>query len=139
VEELGLVGALQRRLDMVERRAGVEAQLTVGEIGELEAGLETTVYQIAQEALTNILKHAAATYVAVRLTADGRDLCLEIEDNGKGFDPAEKDKGAGLGLASMRERAGQLGGALAIASRPGQGTRIRLTVPHRAAHTEEAR
>jgi signal transduction histidine kinase len=64
---------------------------------------------------------------------------LEIEDNGKGFDPAEKDKGAGLGLASMRERAGQLGGALAIASRPGQGTRIRLTVPHRAAHTEEAR
>jgi signal transduction histidine kinase len=139
VEELGLVGALQRRLDMVERRAGVEAQFTVGEIGELEAGLETAVYQIAQEALTNILKHAAATYVAVRLTADGRDLCLEIEDNGKGFDPAEKDKGAGLGLASMRERAGQLGGALAIASRPGQGTRIRLTVPHRAAHTEEAR
>ncbi len=129
VEELGLVGALQRRLEMVERRAGVEAQLTVGEIGELEARLENAVYQIAQEALTNILKHAAANFVTVQIVMDGRDLRLEIADNGRGFDPAGKSKGAGMGLASMRERAGQLGGSLAITSRPGQGTRIRLTIP----------
>ncbi len=130
VEEVGLVDALQRRLEMVERRAGVEAQLVIGEMRELETTLEDTVYQIAQEALNNTLKHAAANFVIVRLNTDVRSLRLEIQDDGKGFDPVSAEKAAGLGLASMRERAKQLGGTLTVTSKSGQGgTRVHLVVP----------
>jgi signal transduction histidine kinase len=129
VEELGLVEAVRRRLEMVERRAGVGVEFSAGEIGELDAELESAVYQIAQEALTNTLKHAAATFISVQMGLAGPDLYLEIADDGKGFDLAAVQDDAGIGLASMRERAGRLGGSLAITSKPGRGARIRLTVP----------
>ena len=129
VEELGLVEAVRRRLEMVERRAGVGVEFSAGEIGELDAELESAVYQIAQEALTNTLKHAAATFISVQMGLAGPDLYLEIADDGKGFDLAAVQNDAGIGLASMRERAGRLGGSLAITSKPGRGARIRLTVP----------
>lgn len=130
VEEMGLVNALQRRLEMVERRAGVQVQFAVAGMRELDAALENAVYQIAQEALNNTLKHAAATQVTMQMSMDARNLHLEIKDDGKGFDPATVGATAGLGLVSMRERAAQLDGSLAIISKPGQGTRIRLIVPH---------
>ena len=130
VEEVGLVNALRRRLEMVERRAGVEVEFRVERMGELDAALENAVYSIAQEALNNTLKHAAATYVTIRMSTDARDLRLEIQDDGKGFDPDAVRETAGIGLVSMQERAEQLGGSLSITSKPGQGTRIRLIVPH---------
>ncbi|MDE3090138.1 MAG: GAF domain-containing protein [Chloroflexota bacterium] len=129
VEELGLVNALRRRLEMVERRAGVATEFVVEGMRELDAALENTVYQIAQEALNNTLKHSAAAYITLRMSMNERDLRLEIKDDGKGFDPASAAQTAGLGLDSMRERAAQLGGALAIISKPGQGTHIQLIVP----------
>ena len=129
VEELGLVDAVRRRLETVERRSGVGVEFSAGEIGELDAELESAVYQIAQEALTNTLKHAAATFISVQMGLAGPDLQMEIADNGKGFDLAAVQNDAGFGLASMRERAERLGGSLAITSKPGRGTRIRLTVP----------
>jgi signal transduction histidine kinase len=124
-----LVNALRRRLEMVERRAGVGTEFVVEGMRELDAGLENTVYQIAQEALNNMLKHSAATYVTLRMSMNERDLRVEIKDDGKGFDPASAAQTAGLGLDSMRERAAQLGGSLSITSKPGQGTRIQLIVP----------
>ncbi len=128
VQELGLVEALRRRLEMVERRAGVQTEFVVGGVREMDAPLENAVYQIVQEALNNILKHSSASYVTLRMGMDGRNLRLEINDNGKGFNPAAAQT-MGLGLDSMRERATQLGGALTILSKPGQGTRVRLIVP----------
>jgi signal transduction histidine kinase len=124
----GLVGALQQRLDAVERRAGVNVRLLVeGEIG-LSASAEEGLYRIAQEALNNALKHAAATSVTVTVRARGNQAELEVMDDGTGFDPgALSDKG-GMGLISMRERAEKMGGALAILSRPGEGTRIKVAV-----------
>ncbi|MCI0478094.1 MAG: GAF domain-containing sensor histidine kinase, partial [Anaerolineales bacterium] len=117
VEEVGLVNALQRRLEMVERRAGIEAQFVVEGMRELDIALENAVYQIAQEAFNNTLKHAAATFVRIRLSMSELDLRLEIQDDGKGFDLDSVGQTAGLGLASMRERARQLGGALSINSK----------------------
>jgi len=125
----GLVGALRQRLEAVERRAGVETQLLVETPLELPARVEAGLYGIAQEALNNLLKHSAATRVTVRLGADDAGLKLEVMDNGQGFDLGSVGDQGGMGLASMQERARNLGGSLQIASRPGQGTSIKVHVP----------
>jgi signal transduction histidine kinase len=124
----GLVGALQQRLDAVEKRAGVDARLLVEGTIELPTSVEEALYRIAQEALNNALKHAAATSVTVTVRARGDRVELEVMDDGRGFDPgALSDKG-GMGLVGMRERAEKMGGTLAVLSRPGAGTRVRVAV-----------
>jgi signal transduction histidine kinase len=130
IEEVGLVNALQRRLELVERRAGVAVEFESKAMQELDTALENSIYQIAQEALNNTLKHAGATFITVRMSMDARHFRLEIQDDGKGFDLVAVKETAGLGLASMQERAAQLGGTLTITTKPGQGTRIQLNVPH---------
>ncbi len=124
----GLVRALQQRLDTVERRAGIEATLTVDGNVELPARLEEELYHIAQEALNNALKHAAATTIIVYILADERRIAIEIRDDGKGLDLSAASGEGGIGLSSMRERAEKLGGALTITSVPGQGTTVNVTV-----------
>jgi len=125
----GLVGALRRRLEAVERRAGVETQLLAETPFELPAHVETGLYGIVQEALNNVLKHSAATRVTVRLDADDDGLLLQVIDNGQGFElGADGDQG-GMGLASMRERVEKLAGSLQIVSKPGQGTSIEVAIP----------
>ena len=124
----GLVGALQQRLDAVEKRAGVDARLLVEGAIELPASVEEALYHIAQEALNNALKHAAATSVTVHVRGEGDRVELEVVDNGTGFDlNTERDKG-GMGLVSMRERAEKLGGSLTVLSTPGEGTRVKVGV-----------
>ena len=128
LEEEGLVGALQQRLNAVEGRTGLHVCLSVdGEI-DLPAPVEEGLYRIAQEALNNALRHAAATSVAVRLKADGQGLELDVKDDGGGFDVAAAADRGGLGLASMRERAEALGGRLEIVSHPGAGTTVKVRV-----------
>ena len=125
---LGLVGALQQRLDAVEGRAGVVARLLVSGTIDLEDHLEEELFRVAQEAMNNALKHAAAPSVTVRITADTDGVDLEIEDTGRGFDPAVAEAGGGMGLASMQERIFKLGGSLDILSAPGEGTRVKVRV-----------
>ena len=128
LEEAGLVGALQQRLDAVEQRSGVDARLVVeGEVA-LPAKAEEELYRIAQEALNNALKHASPTMVTVTIRADGGRVELEIADNGKGFDLQAVSGEAGIGLSSMRERASKLGATLAVVSAPGQGTSVKVTL-----------
>lgn len=124
----GLMGALQQRLDAVEKRAGVDARLLVEGMVELPAAVEEELYRIAQEALNNALKHAAAGSVAVRIRADEEQVTLEVEDDGRGFDPEAVDAEGGLGLISMQERADKLSGSLDVASTPGKGTRVSVSV-----------
>lgn len=131
LEAEGLVGALQQRLDAVEKRAGIEGRLVIEAMVELPALVEEGLYRIAQEALNNALKHAAATLVTVRINANGEQAELEVIDNGVSFDPTNISNTGGMGLTSMRERAEQLGGSLAIYSKPGQGTRVKVNVPTR--------
>jgi len=125
----GLVGALQQRLDAVEGRAGVKSQLLVEMATELPAQVEAGLYRIAQEALNNALKHAAATEVAVRIISNQKQVVLEVIDNGQGFEPAQVNNRGGLGLISMHERAERLGGSLAIISRPGAGATVKVSIP----------
>lgn len=125
LERTGLVGALQQRLEAVEGRAGVAARLRVkGEV-DLSAAAEEGLYRIAQEALNNALKHAHAQTVEVQVAATDAHLHLIIADDGQGFDP-QAERGGGMGLVSMRERAAGLGATLEIASTPGTGTQVRL-------------
>jgi signal transduction histidine kinase len=126
LEQAGLVDALQNRLDAVEKRAGVEAQLRVEPNVELPAEVENALYRVAQEALNNSLKHAEANKVVVSLRTSGKQVEMEIADNGRGFDvEAARDQG-GLGLISIRERVEALGGTWSISSRPGEGTRVHI-------------
>jgi ligand-binding sensor domain-containing protein/signal transduction histidine kinase len=124
----GLIAALQRRLDVVERRAGIEAQLQVEGALPLSAAVAEQIYRIVQEALNNALKHAAATAVAVIIRArpSTGELGLEVEvrDNGQGFSPP--DTLPGVGLESMRERAANLGATLSVISAPGEGCSVVL-------------
>jgi signal transduction histidine kinase/predicted hydrocarbon binding protein len=125
----GLIGALQQRLDAVERRAGVEARLLIEGRVELPAAVEEGLYRIAQEALNNALKHAAPTSVTVSVCTEGDQVTLEVMDNGCGFDAQTRLDVGGMGLIGMRERADRLGGELTIRSRPGEGTTVTVSVP----------
>lgn len=124
----GLVGALQQRLDAVEKRAGVDARLLVEGPVELRAEVEDGLYRIAQEALNNALKHAAPTSVIVRIEVKEEGVMLEVSDDGRGFDPERVSDEGGMGLANMRERAERLGGALTLLSAPGAGTTVRVSL-----------
>jgi signal transduction histidine kinase len=131
LEEEGLVAALQARLTAVEGRVGLQTRLKAEGEDRLPSKIEEGLYRIAQEALNNALKHACAHNITVSLccVSHGKDVVLEIIDDGEGFDcEAVHDKG-GLGLSTMKERAVELGGRLSIESWPGEGTHVLVEVP----------
>jgi signal transduction histidine kinase len=128
LEQQGLVGAIQHRLDAVEGRAGVSAQLLANTPIELPTKVEQELYHIVQEALNNALKHSEATSVKVQIEADSGGVRLEVTDNGSGFDPRGVPDTGGIGLASMRERAERIGGGLTILSESGKGTTIQFSL-----------
>jgi signal transduction histidine kinase/PAS domain-containing protein len=131
----GLAGALRHRLNTVERRAGVEANLEVQGSIELAGAVEEGLYRIVQEALNNTLKHAAATLVTVIIRAEGEHVDIQITDNGRGFDANTVGNDGGMGLTNMRERVEKMGGRLAIVSAPGEGTQVTVSVETVAAPT----
>ena len=128
LETEGLVKALNLRFNTVERRAGIEPQLTVEKIQRISPVMELEMYRIITEALNNSLKHANANQVQITIKGDDDRIFLEIKDNGIGFDVA-KVRDGGIGLSSMNERARRLGGVLSIQSDLKQGTRITLSAP----------
>jgi signal transduction histidine kinase len=135
LEEGGLTGALQARLDAVEKRAGVQAELRVsgveGMAGAewLPLAVQQELYQVAQEALNNSLKHAGASHLQVCLQVKADVVRLEVVDDGIGFDPTTAEATGGLGLPGMRERVQRISGQLRIESAPGQGTTVSVEVP----------
>ncbi|MBN1660275.1 MAG: GAF domain-containing protein [Anaerolineae bacterium] len=129
LEQEGLVGAVRKRLDAVEKRVGIEARVVMDELVEVPLALEEGLYWITQEALNNALKHAGATKETVRVCIEGERLVLEIADDGQGFDPEMAKQRGGMGLVSMRERAREMCGTLTIESSPGHGTTVRVSVP----------
>jgi PAS domain S-box-containing protein len=125
----GLIGALNQRLDAVERRAGIEAYLVTENWTGVPAPIEEELYHVARETLNNSLKHAAATSVTVQLRRAGGHAEMKISNNGRSFDPVLAREGGGLGLTSMLERTDKLGGQLTISSTPGLGTIVTVEVP----------
>ena len=129
LDELGLAPAIEslgQRLAAVE---GLEVGVEVAVGGRLDAELETTVYRLVQEALTNIAKHANAESVRVSVTLDYDAVRIEVTDDGRGFDPDARVDG--FGLIGMRERVALAHGRLDIESSPGR-TVVRADLPLRA-------
>lgn len=128
LEQIGLLGALQQRLDAVERPAGIAASLEVAGPFRLPAAVEEGLYRIAQEALNNALRHSSASSVQVRLLMDGDVVMLEIVDDGVGFVLPQEIEPTSIGIIHMQERAATLNADLAIETSPGMGTRVIATV-----------
>ena len=129
LDDFGLVPALERLTDGFAEHTGIAVDLEAGAVRErLRPEIETAIYRIVQESLTNVVKHADARRVSVVLTrTDGRIKAV-IEDDGKGFDPAAAD-GGGVGLVGMRERLELLDGTLAVESSETSGTTVAAEVP----------
>lgn len=127
LDTLGLETALRWQADTLFRSGTPQLELRLEPLpGRLDPAVELACFRIAQEALTNILRHSGARQVTLTLEADARMACLVITDDGCGFRPEDVH---GLGLVTMRERAQQLGGSLDIHTAPGQGTRVTVRLP----------
>ena len=134
LDDLGLMSSLRWHLDKVARPAGLEVALS-GNLGDerLPEALELCCFRVAQEALTNVLKHARASKLEVNLNRVGTKVVLTLRDDGIGFDVTRHylvpDNSRSLGLIGMRERVAALGGRLEVDSAPGRGTEIRAAFP----------
>ncbi len=128
LEKEGLVAALQARLAAVEGRSGLKTGISVEGERRLPLSIEEELYRIAQEGLANSVKHAKARSIKIDLRYTEKDVCMELCDDGAGFDLQAADGSGGLGLRGIRERARKLGADLSIESSPGTGTRLRVIV-----------
>jgi signal transduction histidine kinase len=128
LEQKGIVAALQARLDAVENRTRVVTSLLIEGNIKLSDQIEEVLYRIAQEALNNILKHAAARTVTIRLSQNTRSIQLEISDDGIGFDLNSIQKKDGAGLSGIEERIAHIGGTFMINSTPGSGTCVKVVL-----------
>jgi two-component system sensor histidine kinase UhpB len=128
LDDLGLVNALIALSTRVGAQEGPRVKRELqAELPPLSAEVELVLYRIAQESLTNALRHSDADSATVSLEADANSVTLSVADDGKGL-PVELPRGT-AGIAGMRERALLVGGRLTIDSRPNQGTEVRLTIP----------
>jgi signal transduction histidine kinase len=131
LDDLGLVPALRSLLDEQGRRASVTMRLTADNMPEnLSLEIQTTCFRIAQEAITNAMRHAGATQIDVDLRCEDGKLRLLIHDNGAGFDvESVRAQTIGLGLIGITERAALIGGRARIISSPGKGTTTEVVLP----------
>jgi signal transduction histidine kinase len=145
LDDLGLVAALEA----LARRAGAIDGLTVEtdialerEVPRLQPEVESAVYRVVQEALTNTAKHAGATRVVLALRSEDGRLTATVSDDGSGFDVASsgspRESGHGVGLEGMRERAQLVGAELVVDSRPGAGTTVRVSVQAHALRSPQS-
>jgi signal transduction histidine kinase len=126
LEAAGLAESLRRYAVLAGRAYGIPVAFTAEKLPAVGPRIETAVYRVAQEALTNALRHSGASRVSLSLSKAGRQVILEVSDDGHGFVPEAPS--SGVGLASMAERASAAGGALTIRSGE-SGTVVRMTVP----------
>jgi len=132
LDHLGLVTALEQYIQEFNRQYDLNVQFeTIGlDDARLPGDLETALFRIVQESLTNVALHAKASRVDVLLNRRNGCLVLTVEDDGVGFDPHQPDHPDRLGLFGMRERVEMLGGKLVVESAPGKGTMISAEVPY---------
>jgi signal transduction histidine kinase len=134
LDDLGLAAAIRWLADEHLRRTGVAVKVECYGIDErLPSDIETAVFRVVQEALSNIERHSEADAVLAQVSLERGTLAVEIEDDGKGFEPEKvgvtTGSARGLGLQGMRERVELMGGSFSLSSSPGRGTRIAITVP----------
>lgn len=141
LDDLGLLEALEFYADTRLRPLGVQVTFeTVGSERRLPPELETALFRVAQEAMSNVARHAGAENFSLTLEIQDGVVAVDIEDDGQGFDVeatlARGKDGSPFGLMGMRERVDLLGGTLVVESRPGEGTSVRVRVPLEPVHTQ---
>jgi signal transduction histidine kinase len=129
LDDLGLGPALETLAEQFTERSGVTCETDFPEQITLASQQATALYRIAQEALTNVSRHANATWVKLQLSAEQNTVILEIADNGGGISTERMTGRRSLGLLGMQERANELGGEVAIDSKRGEGTTVRVKIP----------
>lgn len=131
LDDLGLHAALRWLAEDCRERLHISVDLRlegISEPGKAYPPLyETTLFRVAQESLTNVARHAHATYVSIELHQDARNISLSIRDNGQGYQAAQRR--AGLGIGGMQERVALLNGTFNLTSEPGQGTTVEALLP----------
>jgi signal transduction histidine kinase len=133
LDDLGLPAALRWYTNEIQNRLPLKVQVEIlGEPKELPAELKTAIFRIAQEALTNVIKHSGASIVNVRLCYQSDVVSLSVQDNGKGFDlrVGRHPERPSWGLLGMQERTTLLGGKLFLRSEIDQGTEVMITIPY---------
>ena len=129
LDDFGLEPALERLASLVRERSGFDVQLKVSiPAAGLPPELETALYRVVQEALTNVVKHAEASAVSIVVTSSGGSVRAVVEDDGVGF-RLDRVRDEALGLVGMRERATVLGGRFEVHSAPGAGTTVAVELP----------
>ena len=132
LDRLGLIPSIRSLLDDVRQSSGIEVNLFSGDFSKPSPEAELALFRIAQEALTNIVKHANAGEVFLNVTEKDGAIVLSVEDDGVGFKYNEiNDKHTSLGIMIMKERAAMLGGEVRVESSPGKGTHVMAEIPIR--------
>jgi signal transduction histidine kinase len=132
LDDLGWLAAIRFLAGSVAKRTGIPIRVRTKINGRLPGALETALYRIVQEALTNAMKHAKAKEIRIEVSKEKRGLCCRIQDDGVGFDlrgVQSSGKRRGLGLIGIQERLNALGGILSIDSAPGCGTTLLIRLP----------
>lgn len=129
LENEGLGAALDEYVKNTAEREGWQVTAKIDHEIRLTGPVAESLFRIAQEALNNISKHASADKIEARLTGEGKEIVLEIADNGTGFDPGNRVRPTAVGLSGIRERAKVIGANTTITSAPGEGTRLTVILP----------
>ncbi len=130
LDDFGLDAALRSLSESFSQRTGIQVNYHSNVNGRRwNDDTETNLFRIAQEALTNVARHAHATSVDIDLSENNGSVTLQIRDNGHGFDPEQRKFSRGLGLAGMQTRASGCGGTLRIENEPGKGLKIEVSCP----------
>lgn len=142
LDDLGWIPAIRFLAEGISKRANLPIHIDAAVPGRPSATIETTLYRLVQEALTNAVKHAKASNVWIRARRENALLCCSIRDDGAGFDirqVQETPQRKGLGLIAMQERVTAIGGTLQIDSGPGHGTILSIRIPLEADHANSNR
>jgi signal transduction histidine kinase len=142
LDDLGWIPAIRFLAEGISKRADLPIHIDASVSERLPSTIETTLYRIVQEALTNAVKHAKAGHVWIRAWRETLVLCCSIRDDGGGFDSSEAHAvpgHKGLGLIAMQERVTAIGGTLRIKSRPGHGTELSIRLPLEGNHANTHR
>jgi signal transduction histidine kinase len=141
LDDLGLSAAIRWYAGNLQERSSLNLKVeTTGHEKPMSPAVKTAIFRIVQEALNNVMKHGAASSVNIGLAYEASDVRVRIKDDGQGFDVLAKNNQTGgrpsLGLVGMQERATLLNGTFFVASMPGQGTLVEVTVPYQQEESE---
>ncbi|WCN39168.1 sensor histidine kinase [Aneurinibacillus uraniidurans] len=133
LDDLGLIPAIRSYIQRYGQVYGIHVELKTDEKQRrYESNVETVLYRVCQEALTNIAKHSGTTHALVNIHHDKEYIIMSIEDYGKGFDSKQyKPNGTNLGLFGMKERAHLVNGSVEVISSPGKGTTVQIIIPYK--------